>query len=219
MPRKTVLIIGRSDNDIGSGLALTFQARNYCLRSGQKPSKMTRLAGLPSVTLLSLDVCKSAEITAAVEAAKSHTGYTSTLDYLTTPATGTSYQFLTRMKDARELCESNIIAEMLHLELQPYCVRALSVVTGTVQGMGQVGRFDEYDLPGNSLYKPIEGIMEELMTYCDKVVGETTDGRAKKFLCGGSAYFARLVASCIPGDHVVSKGTGLNALATEKKDN
>ncbi|KAL4776760.1 hypothetical protein BDW60DRAFT_50072 [Aspergillus nidulans var. acristatus] len=285
MPRKTVLITGCSDDGIGSGLALTFQAQNYdVFATARNPAKMSRLSDLPNVTLLPLDVCKNDEITAAVEAVKSHTGDTGKLDYLINNAGyGHFMPILDQdLKKARDLYESNvwgplavtqafapllinahgtvtfitsvsgyincpyigvyaaskrsleIIAETLRLELQPFGVRVLSVVTGAVQSMGQVGRFDEYELPEDSMYKPIEAVIkdraqgkdgidrEELMTYCSKVVSEITDGRAKKFWCGGSAGFARFVTSCMPGvylDHIVSKGTGLDVLATEKKDN
>lgn len=285
MLRKTVLITGCSDNGIGSGLALTFQAQDYYVfATARNPAKMSKIADLPNVTLLPLDVCKNEEITAAVEAVKSHTGGTGKLDYLINNAgQGHFMPILDQdLKNARDLYESNvwgplavtqafapllinangtvtfitsvsghincpyigvyaaskqsleIIAETLRLELQPFDVRVLSVVTGAVQSMGQVGRFDEYKLPEDSMYKPIEAFIkdraqgkdgierEELMTYCNKVVSEITDGRAKKFWCGGSAGFARFVTSCMPGvylDHIMSKGTGLDVLATDKKGN
>ncbi|KAL5002009.1 hypothetical protein BDV10DRAFT_202925 [Aspergillus recurvatus] len=284
MSRKTVLITGCSDNGIGSGLALTFQARNYhVFATARNPAKMSKLAALPNVTLLPLDVCSNEQITAAVEAVKSHTGGTGSLDCLINNA-GHGHFMPTLdqdLKEARDLYESNvwgpltvtqafapllinahgtvtfitsvsgyvncpyisvyaaskrsleILAETLRLELQPFGVRVLSVVTGAVHSMGQVGRFDDYKLPEDSLYKPIEGIIkeraqgkdgikrEELMTYCRKVVSEITDGKAKKFWCGGSAGFARFATAFMPStymDHAVSKGTGLDALATQKKD-
>ncbi|KAL4979524.1 hypothetical protein BDW66DRAFT_157347 [Aspergillus desertorum] len=284
MSEKTVLITGCSDNGIGSGLALTFQARNYhVFATARKPVKMTKLVDLPNVTLLPLDVCNSEQINAAVEAVKSHTGGTGSLDCLINNAgCGHFMPILDEdLNEARELYESNvwgalavtqafapllinahgtvtfitsvsgyvncpylgvyaaskrsleILAETLRLELQPFGVRVLSIVTGAVQSMGQAGRFDDYELPEDSLYKPIEGLIkdraqgndgikrEELMTYCGKVVSEITDGKASKFWCGGSAGFARFVTAFMPStyiDYVASKGTGLDVLARQKKD-
>ncbi|KAF2686804.1 NAD(P)-binding protein [Lentithecium fluviatile CBS 122367] len=51
-----------------------------------------------------------------------------------------------------------IIAETLRLELKPFGVDVLSVVTGAVKSMGQT-YFDDFALPENSLYKPIEDII------------------------------------------------------------
>ncbi|KAL4985945.1 hypothetical protein BDW68DRAFT_198356 [Aspergillus falconensis] len=284
MSKKTVLITGCSDNGIGSGLALTFQARNYhVFATARTPAKMSKLVDLPNVTLIPLDVCNSDEIAAAVEAVKSHTGGTGSLDYLINNAGhGNFMPILDQdLNEARDLYESNvwgplavtqafapllinahgtatfitsvsgyvncpyigvyaaskrsleILAETLRLELRPFGVRVLSVVTGAVHSMGQVGRFDDYELPEDSLYKPIEGTIrdrargddgikrEGLMEYCEKVVTEITDGKAKKFWCGGSAGFARFVTAFMPGDysdHAVSKGTGLDVLARQKKD-
>ncbi|KAI1080791.1 putative hydroxybutyrate dehydrogenase [Whalleya microplaca] len=80
-PVETVLITGCSDGGIGSALALTFQQRGFhVFATARDPSKMTSLDGLSNVTLLTLDVVKSADIKAAVEAVTKQTG--GTLNYL-----------------------------------------------------------------------------------------------------------------------------------------
>lgn len=48
-----------------------------------------------------------------------------------------------------------IIAETLRLELQPFGVGVLCVVTGAVQTNGQT-YFEDWKLPEDSLYRPIE---------------------------------------------------------------
>ncbi|RWA10091.1 hypothetical protein EKO27_g5010 [Xylaria grammica] len=75
--RKTVLITGCSDGGIGSALAATFQQRGYhVFATARDPSKMRGLDGLPNVTFLTLDIVKSDDIKAAVEAVAKHTGGT-----------------------------------------------------------------------------------------------------------------------------------------------
>lgn len=82
---KTVLITGCSDGGIGSALAIIFQKRGfYVFATARNPSKMKSLDGLSNVTLLALDVVKSDDIKAAVEAVTKHTG--GTLDYLVSNA-------------------------------------------------------------------------------------------------------------------------------------
>ena len=79
--RETVLITGCSDGGIGSVLALVFQQRGFhVFATARDPSKMSKLDGLPNVTMLTLDVVKSSDLTAAVEAVAKQTG--GTLNYL-----------------------------------------------------------------------------------------------------------------------------------------
>ncbi|KAK9368620.1 NAD(P)-binding protein [Lipomyces kononenkoae] len=83
MAKGQVLITGCSDDGIGYGLALTFQQQGYhVFATARNPDKMSKLKGLPNITLLTLDVENTAHITAAVEAVKEFTGGTGTLDYL-----------------------------------------------------------------------------------------------------------------------------------------
>ncbi|KAL4779972.1 hypothetical protein BJX76DRAFT_364796 [Aspergillus varians] len=126
-----------------------------------------------------------------------------------------------------------IIAETLRLELAPFHVRVLTVPTGTVESMGQAGHYDDFTLPEGSLYKSIEGTVAsraqgndgfarmDLMTYSRKVVKEITTGSAAKFWCGNNARFARFARFLLPQvflDNAVTRGTGLDVLATQKKD-
>jgi 1-acylglycerone phosphate reductase len=74
---ETVLITGCSDGGIGSALAIIFQQRGFhVFATARDPSKMTKLHGLANVTLLTLDVVKSADIKGAVEAVTRETGGT-----------------------------------------------------------------------------------------------------------------------------------------------
>ncbi|KAL4936181.1 hypothetical protein BDV06DRAFT_228134 [Aspergillus oleicola] len=97
-----------------------------------------------------------------------------------------------------------IVADTLRLELAPFRVRVVSIVTGPVKTLGQ-SHFDDLTLPENSPYKPIEdkiasfaqgndgAAREGIMAYSEKVVTEITRGKALKFWCGagvGSAWFA-----------------------------
>lgn len=82
---ETVLITGCSDGGIGSALAIIFQKRGFhVFATARNPSKMKSLDGLSNVTLLALDVVKSDDIKAAVEAVTKHTG--GTLNYLVSNA-------------------------------------------------------------------------------------------------------------------------------------
>lgn len=79
--RETVLITGCSDGGIGSALAIVLQQRGlHVFATARDPSKMSDLSGLPNVTTLTLDVVKSTDIRAAVEAVTKQTG--GTLNYL-----------------------------------------------------------------------------------------------------------------------------------------
>ncbi|QKX56023.1 uncharacterized protein TRUGW13939_03123 [Talaromyces rugulosus] len=51
-----------------------------------------------------------------------------------------------------------LIAETLRLELGPFNVKVLSIVTGAVKTMGQT-YFGDFKLPDDSLYKSIEDII------------------------------------------------------------
>jgi 1-acylglycerone phosphate reductase len=67
--KRSVLITGCSDGGIGGALAVTFHARGFhVFATARNPSKMSALAKLPNVTLLTLDVQDPAHITAAVAA-------------------------------------------------------------------------------------------------------------------------------------------------------
>lgn len=78
---KSVLITGCSNGGIGSALAHVFQSRGYhVFATARTLSKMSELAELSRVTLLTLDVTQSSHIAAATESVQRQTG--GTLDYL-----------------------------------------------------------------------------------------------------------------------------------------
>jgi NAD(P)-dependent dehydrogenase (short-subunit alcohol dehydrogenase family) len=91
-----------------------------------------------------------------------------------------------------------IIAETLRLEMAPFNVKVLSIVTGAVRTNGQT-YFDDLRLPEDSLYKSIEDTVvarargEDGATrttaeeYAAQVVRAITAGRQGKFWCGSMA--------------------------------
>ncbi|KAF3397230.1 NADPH-dependent 1-acyldihydroxyacetone phosphate reductase [Talaromyces pinophilus] len=119
-----------------------------------------------------------------------------------------------------------IIAETLRLELGPFNVGVLSIVTGAVKTQGQT-YFGDFKLPDDSLYSSIEDIIASraqgkdgvdrmpLMAYSNKVVDQITKGVMGKFWCGNSASGTKFGSSYLPAsvmDRGVVKGTGLDKL-------
>lgn len=94
------------------------------------------------------------------------------------------------------------MAETLRLELAPFQVKVLSVVTGAVQTQGQT-YFGDFELPKNSLYKPIETTIAsrargqdgvprmDLMVYCNEVVSKLTSGETGRIWCGNNAEMTK----------------------------
>lgn len=78
---KSVFITGCSDGGIGCALAHVFQSRGYhVFATARTLSKMSELANLSRVTLLTLDITQTSHIAAAAESVRRETG--GTLDYL-----------------------------------------------------------------------------------------------------------------------------------------
>lgn len=102
-----------------------------------------------------------------------------------------------------------MIADNLRLEVAPFKVKVLSVVTGAVQTMGS-SYFDDWKLPENSPYKPIEATIAkrtrwedgvprtELMDYAAKVVDAITRGTTGKFGCGSMVSTILFVTRWLP---------------------
>lgn len=75
MHQKTVLITGCSVGGIGSSLAQSFQKQNYhVFATARTLSKLSHLADIPSITLLTLDVTSSSSIANTVQAVHAQTG-------------------------------------------------------------------------------------------------------------------------------------------------
>ncbi|KAF3070403.1 NADPH-dependent 1-acyldihydroxyacetone phosphate reductase [Daldinia childiae] len=176
--RETVLITGCSDGGIDSELALVFQECGFhVFATARNPSKMSKLRGLPNVTLLTLDVVKSTDIKAAVEVVSRETGWnlfeinliapislTQAFAPLLIKAEGmavyiTSISGYLNIPYMRTYSASKrsleIVAETLRLELAPFGVDVLEIVTGAVKTLGQT-YFGDFQLPAESLYKGIE---------------------------------------------------------------
>ncbi|KAI1657941.1 NAD(P)-binding protein [Daldinia decipiens] len=124
-----------------------------------------------------------------------------------------------------------IMAETLRLELAPFHVKVLSVVTGALKTMGQT-HFDDWKLPDKSLYAPIESTIcdrargqegaprMDAMDYAKRVVSEIIKGRTGKFWYGASAGAVKFGTSYLPTflmDSGVQIKTGLDVLAKQNK--
>ncbi|KAJ6021162.1 hypothetical protein N7540_006666 [Penicillium herquei] len=205
MVPKTGLITGCSDDGIGYGLALTFQKQGYhVFATARDLNKITKLNGLPNVTLLTLDVTEPIQIQAAVVAVEAQTGgsldvlvnnsgrnhfmpyldddvdqlkalydinvwgplrVTKAFSHLLIKAQGL-IAFITSISGylnvpfmgsyAGSKRATELMADTLRLELIPFHVKVLCIITGAVATQGQT-YFGDFKLPETSPYKPIEG--------------------------------------------------------------
>ncbi|KAJ5679255.1 hypothetical protein N7462_007499 [Penicillium macrosclerotiorum] len=95
-----------------------------------------------------------------------------------------------------------IMSEVLRLELTPFNVKVLSVVTGAVSTNGQT-YLQDWTLPANSLYKPVEETLAHtargtdgiprmpLMEYATKVVDGILQGETRRIWVGAHAEMAK----------------------------
>ncbi|KAI1205457.1 NAD(P)-binding protein [Annulohypoxylon truncatum] len=124
-----------------------------------------------------------------------------------------------------------IMAETLRLELAPFHVNVLSVVTGALKTKGQ-SHFDDWKLPEGSLYMPVESTIRdrargqegaprmEATDYANRVVSEIIKGTTGKFWYGASAGAVKFGATWLPTslmDSGVKIKTGLDVLAEQNK--
>jgi len=125
-----------------------------------------------------------------------------------------------------------LIAETLRLELSPFGVDVISVVTGGVKTNGQT-YFSDFALPEESLYKPIEKLIAgrargedgmprmDLMEYATEVAGKISERTAGKFWYGQHADSVKTSAtSSVPQDMIDASaiiGTGLDGLGDQTK--
>lgn len=108
-----------------------------------------------------------------------------------------------------------IMAETLRLELAPFNVKVLSVVTGALKTMGQT-HFEDWKLPAGSLYSPIEPTIKDRargqegaprMEPCDYAKGVVNDiirGRTGTIWHGASVGAVRFGTSWLPTWMMVS---------------
>jgi NAD(P)-dependent dehydrogenase (short-subunit alcohol dehydrogenase family) len=66
-----------------------------------------------------------------------------------------------------------ILTEHLRVEVEPFGVRVLSVVTGAVKSKGQT-YFEDWSLPEDSIYKPIEELVHQRANGIDEAKREPT---------------------------------------------
>ncbi|KAI1418399.1 NAD(P)-binding protein [Hypoxylon sp. FL1857] len=124
-----------------------------------------------------------------------------------------------------------IMAETLRLELAPFDVKVLSVVTGALKTMGQT-HFDDWKLPEGSLYVPLESTIHsrargqegaprmEAKDYAKRVVSEIIKGKTGKFWYGASVGAVKFGTTWLPTslvDMAVQVNTGLDVLAKQNK--
>lgn len=147
-------------------------------------------------------------------------GITSLSGYLNVPYQGT----FAATKRSEE-----IMAETLRLELAPFHVNVLSVVTGALKTRGQ-SHFDDWKLPEGSLYKPVESLISdrargkegaprmEAADYAERVVSEIIKGKTGKFWYGASAGMVKFGTTWLATslmDSGVKINTGLEVLAEQ----
>ncbi|KAF2113375.1 hypothetical protein BDV96DRAFT_122594 [Lophiotrema nucula] len=123
-----------------------------------------------------------------------------------------------------------MMAGHLRVELAPFHVKVLSVVTSTVYA-NTFTRFDDAKLPEDSRYKSVESIYVDraqgrdgaprmdTMVYAEKVFVEITKGRTGSFWYGGLATLVKFVAEWVPtawADSMAVRGTGIDVLLKAK---
>ncbi|KAI1253629.1 hypothetical protein MGN70_004020 [Eutypa lata] len=276
----TVLITGCSDGGAGSAMVIAFQNQGYrVFATSRSLTTMSKVENIPNVSLLQLDVTRTSDIRAAVDAVSEETE--GTLTYLINCAARNHFMPLLdeNIEDAKALYDTNvwgplavtqafapllikakgtvvfitslsgylnvpyqgtfaaskkseeIMAETLRLELSPFHVKVLSVVTGALKTMGQT-HFDNWKLPENSLYSPVESTIRdrargqegaprmEADDYAKRVVSEIISGRTGKFWYGASASAVKFGTSYLPTslmDSGVQIKTGLDELAKQNR--
>ncbi|PLB50900.1 NAD(P)-binding protein [Aspergillus steynii IBT 23096] len=128
--KKTVLIAGCSDDDIGSGLALTFRQRDYhVFATARNSQKMAKLRDLPNITWLTLDVCIKNHITEAVETVREHTG--GKLDYLVNNAARNHFMpaFDEDLETRKKLYDTNVWGPIAVVQaFAPLLIRARGTI-------------------------------------------------------------------------------------------
>lgn len=121
-----------------------------------------------------------------------------------------------------------ILAETMRLELAPFNVKVLSVVSGGLKTMGQT-HFDDWRLPENSLYAQVEATIRdrargqegaprmEAAEYAHRVVSEILKGRTGKFWYGASAGATKFGTQFLPTSLMVRENAPFRSLHPLRK--
>lgn len=110
-----------------------------------------------------------------------------------------------------------IVADTLRLELAPFGVDVLEVVTGAVRSQGQT-YFGDFKLPEQSLYKSIEGTIAsraqgndgmtrtDTLEYATAVVDQIAKRTTGRFWCGNHADAIKMstTPTAVPQSAMVS---------------
>lgn len=108
------------------------------------------------------------------------------------------------------------MAETLRLEIEPFGVKTVQVVTGAVKSKGQT-YFEDWKLPENSLYKEVEELIanrarggdghprDDTDKYAKSVVNDILSGKIGKIWRGGNAIATKqATTSDVPQSLLVS---------------
>ncbi|EOD47369.1 putative cytochrome p450 protein [Neofusicoccum parvum UCRNP2] len=252
-PSKTVLITGCSEGGIGFALAKEFQARGlHVFATARSPAKMAALEHLPNVTLLPLDVCSPASIAAAVAAVSAKTGGTLDFLVNNSGSQYVMPVLDVDLAQAKAMYEVNVwgvvavtqafaplviaargsianmasiagLIEALRLELQPFGVRVVTVITGSVESNIFVNA-PEHHLPAGSRYARAEKEVAARATGSDvdqhskredfarALVADIVGGASGKVYRGKMSTLVKLVTAYMPTfviDRLSAHGTGL----------
>ncbi|TVY51090.1 Short-chain dehydrogenase cctT [Lachnellula cervina] len=125
-----------------------------------------------------------------------------------------------------------LIAETLRLKIEPFSVKVVQVVTGAVRSNGQT-YFEDWKLPEDSLYKPIEALIAnrarrgdghprvETEKYAKDVVDDIISGKTGKVWRGGNATSTKRATTSDVSQSLLDKGaskdTGLDQLGANKQ--
>ena len=138
--KKSVLITGCSDGGIGSGLALAFHARGFhVFATARNPSKMSALAKLSNMTLLTLDVEEPAHIAVAVAAVQS--GADNKLDVLINNSGRNHFSPVLDidLQEARRIFDVNFWGALSVIQaFSPLVVKARGTIVSVTSAAGHV---------------------------------------------------------------------------------
>lgn len=120
-----------------------------------------------------------------------------------------------------------MISDTLGLELAPFHVKVLTVVTGAVQTKSLDASGKTFSLPPNSLYKEIEDTVAarargedgtprmDPIIYAESVVSDVLKGKSGRIWKGGYAGFAKIISDWFPTSLIV--GFSLQAFLSSVK--